>query len=97
MLCQQIAWDSRLSVGGGGLGGAAVSGAHQTDRHNAFVVCSHMLDSHSRTANIIEAQTRRRGCLAVSLTNNMSTKGWETYWETFSACQRDIDSVCSQS
>lgn len=76
MLCQQIAWDSRLSVGGGGGGGgAAVSGAHQTDRHNAFVVCSHMLDSHSRTANITEAQTRRRGSLAVSLTDNMSTKG----------------------
>lgn len=62
MLCQQIAWDSRLSVGGGG---AAVSGAHQTNRYNAFVVYSHMLDSHSRTANIIEAQTRRRSSLAV--------------------------------
>lgn len=77
MLCQQIAWDSRLSVGGGGGGGEVLLSQElirPTDTM-PFVVCSHMLDSHSRTANITEAQTRRRGSLAVSLTDNMSTKG----------------------
>lgn len=34
------------------VGGAAVSGAQQTDSQNAFVY-THMLDSLSRTANII--------------------------------------------
>lgn len=38
MLCQQTVWDSdSLQLTGGGVGGAAVSGAQQPKSQNAFV------------------------------------------------------------